>query len=61
MAHVDLGGLGVADRWADLAVATTGLGWNHGPGWEGVFLDACGVAPDARRTAHYRALWDAGP
>jgi len=23
--HVDLGALGVADRWADLAVATVGL------------------------------------
>ncbi len=61
VAHVDLGGLGVADRWADLAVATMSLGWNYGPGWEGVFLDAYGVAPDARRTAYYRALWDAGP
>ena len=27
--HVDLGALGVADRWADLAVATMSLGWNY--------------------------------
>ena len=59
--HVDLGSLGVADRWADLAVATWSTVWNYGPGWEGALLDAYGVAPDAERTAYYRALWDAGP
>ncbi|NAZ86734.1 phosphotransferase [Kineococcus sp. T90] len=59
--HVDLGALGVADRWADLAVATLSLGWNYGPGWEAAFLEAYGVAPDPARTAWYRALWDAGP
>jgi aminoglycoside phosphotransferase len=32
--HVDLGVLGVADRWADLAVATWSAEWNYGPGWE---------------------------
>jgi kanamycin kinase len=59
--HVDLGSLGVADRWADLAVATWSTVWNYGPGWEGALLDAYGVASDAERTAYYRALWDAGP
>lgn len=57
--HVDLDSLGVADRWADLAVATMSLGWNVGPGFEDAFLDAYGVAPDPERTAFYRALWDA--
>ncbi|WP_260855727.1 aminoglycoside 3'-phosphotransferase [Curtobacterium sp. 9128] len=56
--HVDLGALGVADRWADIAVATMALGWNHGPGWEQLFHEAYGVPFDPERTAWYRALWD---
>jgi kanamycin kinase len=58
--HVDLGQLGVADRWADLAVATWSTEWNYGPGWERALLDAYGVAPDAERTSFYRLLWDVG-
>jgi kanamycin kinase len=57
-AHVDLGALGVADRWADLAVATWSTVWNYGPGYESVLLDAYGIEPDAERTAFYRTLWD---
>ncbi|RPE78182.1 kanamycin kinase [Frondihabitans sp. PhB153] len=56
--HVDLDALGVADRWADIAVATMSLGWNYGPGWDDVFLQAYGVKPDAQRTAFYRSLWN---
>ncbi|WP_212719387.1 aminoglycoside 3'-phosphotransferase [Blastococcus sp. CCUG 61487] len=59
--HVDLGSLGVADRWADLAIATWSTEWNFGPGWEPHLLDAYGVEPDAERTAFYRLLWDVGP
>lgn len=59
--HVDLGSLGVADRWADLAVAAWSTGWNYGPGWERPLLDAYGVDPDLERMAYYRLLWDAGP
>jgi kanamycin kinase len=59
--HVDLGALGVADRWADLAVATWSLEWNYGPGLDDVMLDAYGIGPDPARTAYYRELWDAGP
>ena len=44
--HVDLGELGVADRWADLAVATWSTEWNYGPGWEEALLDAYGVDAD---------------
>jgi kanamycin kinase len=59
--HVDLGELGVADRWADLAVATWSTEWNYGPGWEPLLLDAYGVRPDPGRTRYYRLLWDLGP
>lgn len=55
--HVDLGSLGVADRWADLAVATWATRWNYGPGWEEPLLDAYGIEPDPDRTAYYRLLW----
>jgi aminoglycoside phosphotransferase len=59
--HVDLGALGVADRWADLAVATWSTEWNYGPGWQGRLLAAYGVDPDPERTSYYRLLWDLGP
>ncbi|MEV8099981.1 phosphotransferase [Kitasatospora sp. NPDC085879] len=55
--HVDLGALGTADRWADLAVATWSTRWNYGPGWEEPLLAAYGIAPDRERTAYYRLLW----
>lgn len=65
--HVDLGDLGVADRWADLAVATLSLSWNYGGEWEQELLDAYGVDPDRERVEHYRrspsklwAQWNAG-
>ena len=32
--HVDMGSLGIGDRWADLAVATWSTEWNYGPGSE---------------------------
>ena len=59
--HVDLGALGVADRWADLAVASWSTSWNYGPGWSDELLEAYGVAPDPTRLAYYRLLWDLGP
>lgn len=59
--HVDLGSLGVADRWADLAVATWSTRWNYGPGWEEELLGAYGVTPDPDRTRYFRLLWDLGP
>ncbi|WP_277211852.1 aminoglycoside 3'-phosphotransferase [Isoptericola croceus] len=55
--HVDLGTLGVGDRWADLAVSSMSLGWNFGDGHEAAFFDAYGIAPDAERIAFYRRLW----
>lgn len=56
--HVDLGSLGPADRWADLAVATWSLTWNYGPGYETDLLDAYGVELDPARTDYYRRLWE---
>jgi kanamycin kinase len=53
---VDLGRLGVADRWADLAVATWSLEWNYGPGFDRTLLDAYGVTADAQRIAFYREV-----
>jgi kanamycin kinase len=55
---VDLGELGIADRWWDLAVATWSLTWNLGPGFEDEFLRLYGVTPDPRRVEFYRLLYD---
>jgi aminoglycoside phosphotransferase len=55
---VDLGELGVADRWWDLAVGSWSVTWNLGPGWEDEFLACYGVARDERRIAFYRLLYD---
>lgn len=55
---VDLGELGVANRWWDLAVATWSVTWNLGPGWEDAFLHAYGVPRDDSRIAFYRILYD---
>ncbi|MBA0047461.1 aminoglycoside 3'-phosphotransferase [Mycobacterium sp. NPDC050853] len=57
--HVDFGDLGIADRWADLAVASWSLEWNYGAGWDATFLEAYGVTADSERMAYYRRLWDA--
>ncbi|MEY7974108.1 aminoglycoside 3'-phosphotransferase [Saccharomonospora xinjiangensis] len=57
-AHVDLGSLGVADRWADLAVAAWSTEWNHGPGYDHLVYAGYGVDPDPERIAYYRLLWD---
>lgn len=58
-AHVDLGSLGVGDRWADLAVASMSTEWNYGPGWADTVLEGYGVEPDRQRLDFYRRLWNA--
>ena len=55
---VDLGTLGVADPWADLAVAAWSTEWNFGPGYAREVYAAYGTAPDEERIAYYRLLWD---
>lgn len=59
--HVDLGRLGVADRWSDIAIASWSIGWNYGPGREADLFAAYGVQPDHERIAYYRLLQDLGP
>lgn len=56
--YLDLGEVGVADRWWDLAVATWSTTWNVGPGWEELFLESYGIQPDQERMAYYRLLYD---
>jgi kanamycin kinase len=58
-AHCDLARLGVADRWADLAVASWSLEWNVGAGFDRLFFDTYGVAADPERIDYYRRLWAA--
>ncbi len=55
---VDLGELGIADRWWDLAVAAWSLDWNLGPGFEDQFLTEYGVERDERKIRFYRLLYD---
>ncbi|MFC6534260.1 aminoglycoside 3'-phosphotransferase [Nonomuraea rubra] len=57
-AHVDLGSLGLADRWADLAVAAWSTEYNYGPGHDGHLYEGYGIEPDEERIAYYRLLWD---
>jgi kanamycin kinase len=56
-ASVDVGDLGVGDRWADLAVAVVSLGWNYGEGWGPLLLREYGIEPDEERARYYRELW----
>ena len=58
--HVDLGALGVADRWADIAVAMLSLTWNYPGDWADDLLDAYGVGHDPVRVDYYQRLWNAG-
>ena len=58
--HVDLGDLGVADRWADLAVAEWSLRYNYRGDWRGEFFDAYGIAPDQDRMDDYLRIWEDG-
>jgi kanamycin kinase len=59
--HVDLGAMGVADRWSDLAIATWSTQWNYGQGLEDGLLAAYGIEADSVRIGYYRLLWDLGP
>jgi kanamycin kinase len=56
--YVDLGELGVADRWWDIAVGGWSTGWNFGSEFEPRFYAAYGIEPDSERIAFYRLLYD---
>lgn len=59
--HVDLGALGVGDRWADLAVASRSLDWNYGEGWQDEFFAAYDIDRDEERIRYYRAAFGGSP
>jgi kanamycin kinase len=59
LANVDFARLGLADRWADLAVATMSLAWNYVDFDETVFWESYGIDPDPHRISYYRALYRA--
>ncbi|OIQ70260.1 aminoglycoside 3'-phosphotransferase [mine drainage metagenome] len=50
--------LGIADRWADLAIAAWSTEWNYGPGWDNLFYDSYGIDPNMQKIRFYRLLWD---
>ena len=55
---MDLGELGVADRWWDVAVGAWSVGWNFGVGLEPLFYESYGVTPEPDRIHFYRLLYD---
>lgn len=60
VAHVDLGNLGVGDRWADLAILTWSTVWNYGEGWEMNVFESYGIEPHLEKIRFYRLLWELG-
>jgi kanamycin kinase len=55
---VDLGELGAADRWWDVAVGAWSAGWNFGEDLEPVFYEGYGIAADPARIRFFRLLYD---
>jgi kanamycin kinase len=56
--YVDLGELGAADRWWDIAVGGWSAVWNFGPQYEADFYEGYGIEPDPDRIRFYRLLWE---
>ena len=56
--YLDLGELGVADRWSDIAVGAWSTGWNFGEELEPLFYESYGVEADDARIRFYRLLYD---
>lgn len=55
---VDLGELGAADRWWDVAVGAWSVGWNFGVELEPLFYESYGIEPDPGRIRFFRLLYD---
>ncbi len=55
--YLDLGELGIADRWWDVAIGAWSTTWNVGPGWEDLFYEAYGIERDDERITFYRLLY----
>lgn len=58
IALVDLGQLGVSDRWYDLALGAQAVGRNFGVEHIPRYFDVYGVRPDPERLRYYRLLAD---
>jgi kanamycin kinase len=56
--YVDLGELGVADRWWDIAVGAWSVGWNFGQEYEPLFYESYGIEADPDRIRFYQLLYD---
>jgi kanamycin kinase len=56
--YVDLGELGVADRWWDVATGGWSTCWNFGEQFEPLFYESYGIAPDPARIRFFRLLYD---
>jgi kanamycin kinase len=56
--YVDLGELGAADRWWDIAVGGWSVGWNFGEELEPLFYESYGISPDPARIRFFRLLYD---
>jgi kanamycin kinase len=54
---VDVGLLGLGDRWCDLAVTSWYLEGNHGPDAASAFFVAYGIDPDPVSIEYYRLLY----
>jgi kanamycin kinase len=56
--YVDLGELGVADRWCDVATGGWSTCWNFGERFEALFYESYGITPDPARIRFFRLLYD---
>lgn len=55
---VDLGNLGVDDRWADIAPAVQSLAWNGMEGQDAAFLGGYGIELDEEKFDSYLERWN---